>query len=328
MKKISSAFFALAIALGMSSCVSYQKYEDTLAERDKLQANYQDLETQLASSAESNRGLREENQSLSKRLAEAEQDLRTSRDRYSRLEKSNEDLMKRYDRMLEQNQQMLESSSDERKQLMAQLTLKEQELNRREQQLRQLEQAIEEKEADVEALRQGLVEREARVNELEEAIAAKEAKLNTLRERINQALLGFSDADLSVREENGKVYVSLSQNLLFRSGSKTINTEGKDAIRKVAAVLKSNPDIGITVEGHTDTDGEAAFNWDLSVGRATSVVKVITDEGVDPARITAAGRGEFYPIASNDTAEGKAKNRRTEIILTPKLDALYQLIEE
>jgi len=318
----------LALALSMSSCVSYQKYEDALADRDKLQANYNDLETQLETAQGQNKILREQKEDLEKDLANTREDLRTLQNRYEQLDKANQDLLKRYDRMLEQNEKMLESSSDERQKLMAQLTLKEQELDRRERQLQQLESEIEQRETETEALRKSLVEREARVNELESAIAEKEQKLNALRERINQALLGFSDADLTVREQNGKVYVSLSQNLLFPSGSKTINSAGKDAIQKVAEVLKNNPDIAITVEGHTDTDGDAAFNWDLSVGRATSVVKVLTANGVDPERITAAGRGEFYPVASNDTAKGKAQNRRTEIILTPKLEALYELIGE
>lgn len=317
-----------ALALSLSSCVSYQKYEDALADRDQLQANYNDLETQLESAQAQNKTLREQKEGLEKDLANTREDLRTLQNRYNQLDKANQDLLSRYDRMLEQNEKMLESSSDERQKLMAQLTLKEQELDRRERQLQQLESEIEQRETETEALRNSLVEREARVNELESAIAEKEEKLKALRERINQALLGFSDTDLTVREQNGKVYVSLSQNLLFPSGSKTINSAGKDAIQKVAEVLKNNPDIAITVEGHTDTDGDAAFNWDLSVGRATSVVKVLTANGVDPQRITAAGRGEFYPVASNDTAKGKAQNRRTEIILTPKLEALYELIGE
>ncbi len=318
----------LALVLSLSSCVSYQKYEDALADRDKLQANYNDLETQLETAQAQTKMLREQKEDLEKDLANTREDLRTLQNRYEQLDKANQDLLKRYDRMLEQNEKMLESSSDERQKLMAQLTLKEQELDRRERQLQQLESEIEQRETETEALRKSLVERGARVNELESAIAEKEEKLSALRERINQALLGFSDADLTVREQNGKVYVSLSQNLLFPSGSKTINSAGKDAIQKVAEVLKNNPDIAITVEGHTDTDGDAAFNWDLSVGRSTSVVKVLTANGVDPQRITAAGRGEFYPVASNDTAKGKAQNRRTEIILTPKLEALYELIGE
>lgn len=162
---------------------------------------------------------------------------------------------------------------------------------------------------------------------MEKAIADKEARLRTIRDRFNQALLGFSEADLAC-EKNGKVYVSLSQNLLFASGSKTINNQGKQAIAQLATVLKANKDINITVEGHTDTDGEAAFNWDLSVGRATTVVKELAINGVAAERIIAAGRGEFYPIATNDTAAGKAQNRRTEIILTPKLEGLYELIGE
>jgi chemotaxis protein MotB len=113
---------------------------------------------------------------------------------------------------------------------------------------------------------------------------------------------------------------------LFASGSKTINTQGRQAIKQLAGVLNVNPDINITVEGHTDTDGEAAFNWDLSVGRATTIVKELTTNGVAPERVIAAGRGEYFPVAPNTTAQGKAQNRRTEIILTPKLDVLYDLL--
>ncbi len=328
MQTFKPFYLILPLFMLLTSCVSYQKYEDLQADRDRLQSNYDDISERLENARAEYQALQDEQESLQKELQETRKDLQVARERYEQLNSANEDLLARYDRMLEQNQQMLESSSDERSKLLAELSRKQQELDRRERELQRLEQQVEQREEDAEQLRADLKEREQRVNELEAAIAEKEARLASLKNTINQALLGFSDTDLSVREENGKVYVSLSQNLLFPSGSKSINAEGRKAIGKVAEVLKANPDIAITVEGHTDTDGDAAFNWDLSVGRATSVVKVLTANGVDPTRITAAGRGEFYPVASNDTAAGKAKNRRTEIILTPKLDLLYQIIEE
>ncbi|MBK7870628.1 MAG: OmpA family protein [Saprospiraceae bacterium] len=151
--------------------------------------------------------------------------------------------------------------------------------------------------------------------------------IQNLRTTVSGALTGFSDTDLTVEEKNGRLYVSLSQELLFRSGSDNVESKGRQALKQLADVLKKNPEIDITVEGHTDDVGNAASNWDLSVMRATSVVKVLTTYGIEPERVTASGRGLYAPIASNATATGKAQNRRTEIILSPKLDQLYQLLD-
>ena len=309
-----------------TSCVSYRKYEDAIAARDQYQSQLKRQTSELEQANQLLKKLQEDYSKQSEKLTEVHSDLRTARERYDLLDRTNRDLLERYDRMLKQNEQLLQTSSDEKQQLLAELTAKQIELDRKERALKALEAEIAQRESDVTNLQASLHEREQKVNALESAIADKEAMLSGLKEKINNALLGFSDTDLSVREENGKVYVSLSQNLLFSSGSKSINAAGKEAITKLAQVLKVNPDIDITVEGHTDTDGETSFNWDLSVGRATSVVKELTKNGVNPKRITAAGRGEFYPIASNSSSSGKAQNRRTEIILTPKLDALYNLL--
>jgi chemotaxis protein MotB len=319
MKTIPISFAILLFAGLLSSCVSQRKYQDLETNRDRLQKEYNSTRGLLETAQNDNRNLRADKQSLEKQLKEVQADLETANVRYTQLDRTNRDLLERYDRMLEQNRQLLEASTGERKELLAQLSAKQQELDKREWELRQ-------RENDMETLRSSLQERELRVQELESAIAEKDAKLAALRDKINQALLGFSDADLTVREQNGKVYVSLSQNLLFRSGSKTINAAGKEAIGRLAQVLNANPDISITVEGHTDTDGTADLNWDLSVGRATSVVKELTRSGLDPKRIIASGRGEFFPVATNTNEQGKAQNRRTEIILTPKLDALFDLI--
>lgn len=323
--KLSLLFFLL-LSLGLGSCVSYRKFEDMEAWKNRVQEQYETAAQELERCEALASQLREQLTDKEKEIQNLREQNETLRQQYNDLDRSNRDLLDRYDRILAQNQRMLENASGEKAELTAQLNLKEQELNRRERELQNLQTQLNQQERQQTVLQQELAEREARVAELEAAIAEKEARLTAIRERVNQALRGFSEADLSVREQNGKVYVSLSQNLLFASGSKTINSQGKQAIAQLADVLVNNPDINITVEGHTDSDGDAAFNWDLSVGRATTVVKELTGNGVDPKRIIASGRGEFFPVAGNDTSAGKARNRRTEIILTPRLDVLYDLI--
>jgi chemotaxis protein MotB len=307
-------FLNMLLLVFLTSCVSQQKYTDLESAKNRLSQRLGETETDLESYRNQSAKLQNELTAEQAQRQQVAADLERSRQRYAELDATNRDLLARYDRILEQNRTTLAAAGDENATLTARLNEKELQLDQRQRELQ--------------GLQQELVAREARVAELEKAIADKEARIRTIRERVNQALLGFSEADLTVREQNGKVYVSLSQNLLFASGSKTINAQGKQAIAQLATVLKANKDINITVEGHTDTDGEAAFNWDLSVGRATTVVKELTTNGVAAERIIAAGRGQFYPIAANSTAAGKAQNRRTEIILTPKLEGLFELIGE
>jgi chemotaxis protein MotB len=153
-----------------------------------------------------------------------------------------------------------------------------------------------------------------------------------LRKKMSDALVGFSSNELSVLTKNGKVYVSLQENLLFPSGSAVVNPKGKEALGKLAQVLNTNPDISIMIEGHTDSipiKGRYEDNWALSVARATAIVRILTNNyKVDPARISASGRSKYEPVDSNTTSEGRARNRRTEIILAPKLDELMRLLEQ
>ena len=176
-----------------------------------------------------------------------------------------------------------------------------------------------------------LVEREKALKEMKSIISRQDSITKRLNDVLRNALLGFKSDELSVEIKNGKVYVSLSDKLLFKSGSASVEEKGKQAIKLLADVLQKNPDIDILIEGHTDNDPikTAVYkdNWDLSVGRATTIVRILTDEyKILPTRMTASGKGEFSPKASNETAEGKAKNRRTEIILSPKLDEIMQLL--
>jgi len=177
-----------------------------------------------------------------------------------------------------------------------------------------------------------LKKREARLKEVEDILRKRDEATNALKDKLQKALLGFQQSGLTVDIRNGKVYVSLTDKLLFPSGSIIIDDKGKAALKQLAAVLNKEPDINMAVEGHTDDKkvknlGQIKDNWDLSVLRATSVTRYLTEtEGVDPHRLTATGKSEFQPIDANATDEARSKNRRIEIVLTPKLDELYNLI--
>lgn len=178
---------------------------------------------------------------------------------------------------------------------------------------------------------QRLAAQQQKLQELQELIGRQREKTEALRKKMSEALGNFSTDELSVFTKNGKVYVSVSEKLLFPSGSANVNAEGKEALAQVAKALKENPEINVNVEGHTDTVPiKIRFpdNWALSVARSTAIVRILTDDyGVAPTRFTASGRSQYEPVAANETAEGRAKNRRTEIILAPRLDELMQLIE-
>ncbi len=176
-----------------------------------------------------------------------------------------------------------------------------------------------------------MAEQQERLRQLQELIDKQKAQTELLRQKMANALGNFSPDQLSVFTKNGKVYVSLSEKLLFPSGSAVVNAEGKEALQQVAQALNENTDININIEGHTDSVPirlRFEDNWALSVARSTAIVRLLTHSyNIDPTRITASGRSQYEPIADNATAEGRSRNRRTEIILAPKLDQLMELIE-
>lgn len=178
-----------------------------------------------------------------------------------------------------------------------------------------------------------LAQREARLRQLESILKRQDSLLQLLNNSVKNALLGFSPDELQVEMKDGKVYVSLSDKLLFKSGDANVEAKGKEALKKLAEVLNKNQDVSIAIEGHTDNvpirTALYKDNWDLSAARATNVVRLLTNEfDMDAHRLTASGKGEFFPVANNTTPEGKAKNRRTEIVLSPKLEELMKLIAD
>lgn len=315
------------LALFLSSCVSSKIHKD-------LQAKYKDLQ-------QTNTGLRSERDSLSARLDEALQrnkDLKLAMaDLQSKNEKKEEELSKMMDKyrslnrsyegLLQNNNELLSSSQKENEKLTKRLAKLQRKLGEKEDSLRREQQ-------ELATLRTQLEDREKRVNELEQLIAQKDSTVNAVRAKLKDALLNFDGKGLTVQIKDGKVYVSLENSLLFSSGSWEVEQEGENALDKLAQVLAENPDLNVMVEGHTDSDAYyggkvVQDNWDLSVMRATSVVKILTQNpDVEKSQIIAAGRSEYLPVASNDSSEGKAQNRRIEIIITPDLSELSDLLSQ
>ncbi len=197
-------------------------------------------------------------------------------------------------------------------------------LDKKQKELADKENELKEREKSLQSL-------SARLRDMENIVRRQDSVMSRLTNTVKDALLGFNADELTVNMRDGKVYVSMSDKLLFKSGSIEVESKGKTALEKLAGVLNKNSDVAIAIEGHTDNvpikTNLYADNWDLSAARATNVVRLLTASyKMDPKRLTASGKGEFFPIADNSTTEGKAKNRRTEIVLSPKLDELMKVI--
>jgi chemotaxis protein MotB len=318
-KKVALA----AVVLGLTtSCVSKKIYQD-------LESKYADLKKERNNLADENEEL-----SKSKNQLELDRDnlqseldkVKAERDKlasdYAASSKNLNNLKSSYAALEKNSSDALESNMRKNRELLAELEAKQKALTAEQERLNKLK-------ADLEAS-------SSRLSELEQKIAEKEATMNRLKETLSKALNAFEGKGLTVEKRNGKVYVSMENKLLFESGSWTVGTEGKKAVKTLGDVLAQNPDIAVLIEGHTDNDkivgsigGGVESNWDLSTKRATAIVNILGEnKGIDRKNLTAAGRGEYAPLMSNDTAEGKAKNRRIEIILAPKLDEISDLVNE
>ena len=292
MKKFLFATVLLSVLFSMSSCVSKKKFDTLQTEFDRINRRYNDLNILSKEIDAQRKALEKEKAELDQRIAE-----------------------------LKELQEKLKSEhSIETGGLQSQLQKERDELARKQNELAKLQQEFN--------------ENNKRLLDLQQMLANKEEAVRALRKKVADALLGFEGKGLTVTQKNGKVYVSLEEQLLFKSGDWNIESRGLQAIKELAAVLATNPDINVMVEGHTDNvpyggrGGILLDNWDLSVKRATTVARALLDKtGVNPRQLTAAGRSEYLPIDEENTAEARSKNRRTEIILTPKLDELLEILE-
>lgn len=240
--------------------------------------------------------------------------------------------MRRIKNLLEQLAKQQKGSARETKVLLDQIHKTQDNLNLREDEVMKLEQDLKRRIKKMDALQSELGRRDKRLLELEKVLAKKDEAVLALKNKVMNALTGFDKKGLSISNRNGKVYVSMDEKLLFKSGSYTVDVRGAQALKQLAQVLSANKDINIVIEGHTDNvpykgSGDLKDNWDLSVKRATSIVRILSlNKGINPQRMTVAGRSKYLPIDSNTTVSGRSKNRRTEIILTPKLDELFQIL--
>ncbi|MDQ2792666.1 MAG: OmpA family protein [Bacteroidota bacterium] len=249
------------------------------------------------------------------------------------LQQQNADLTKSRDQLTLEKTALAAAKARNEEDLRGSLLSKNQQVNQLNQNLGDAETDIRNKNADLQSKDADLQSKNARIADLQNALAQKDAATKALRQRVSDALLGFNAQDLQVSVKNGKVYVSLSEQLLFKSGSTKVDPKGQDALGKLAVALKDNKDVNVLVEGHTDnvpikgqTASGAKDNWDLSVMRATEITRLLTTAGMDPAQVTPSGRSMYMPLVANDTPANKALNRRTDIILTPKLDELFSIL--
>ncbi|MFO7851289.1 MAG: OmpA family protein [Bacteroidota bacterium] len=324
----------LSVFLTIVSCVPGGRYRTLhdksvqyMNERDNLKTENLDLSmrnremaAQLESLKEDLEGMEDEREELQAEVDRARAQYSDINNRYTELQKAQEDLIR--------------GNVAETRRLLRELQEAQENLQNKENLMKQLEMNMEAKRASLDELSYELEQRNARLTELEQILEEQTRIVKDLKTKVSDALYGFEGEGLTVSMKNGKVYVSLEEKLLFRTGSYNIDANGRNALRKLATVLKNNPDIQITIEGHTDdvpyisSGGPIQDNWDLSVKRATTVVRTLLDgSGINPARLTAAGRGEHLPVDDNKTAEARRRNRRTEIILTPDLSELYRVIE-
>jgi chemotaxis protein MotB len=242
-------------------------------------------------------------------------------------------LNERYKELQDTYQAFVNGSDTETRKLMGDLEDTQKDLYRREDQLNQMKLQLEQERDELSALKSELQKQSARLFELQTMLEEKDNEAEALKQKLSSALMGFENQGLTITKKNGKVYVSLDEKLLFGSGSTQVDSRGIEALKKLARVLEQNRKINIMIEGHTDdvpliAGSKFQDNWDLSVQRATAIIRILLDgSNIDPKRLTAAGRGEFMPVDPGTTPEARQKNRRTEIILTPDLDEIYELLE-
>jgi len=321
MKNLFSLLPFFIVLLLLSACVPAKKYKDLL-EREKV------CSEELAKFKKSSGEYESLSKDLQTKFANASRDLSKLIQDTTALGSNYRLLLRDYN-IIDGEYKSLQKSFDKLKNLSAketaelqnQLEAKNNELQIKEDALLKLDQELKEKQ-------RLLIEREKRVNELEEAIRKKEAAVQLLKAKVANALRGFENQGLSVVQKNGKIYVSLEAKLLFKSGSTFVEEEGVRALVELGKALESEKDLEIIVEGHTDTDKlnsstSPKNNWELSVLRATSVVQILlNNSSMTPSQIMAGGRGEFLPIDESD----KAKNRRIEVIISPNLNELFEII--
>ncbi|REJ83001.1 MAG: flagellar motor protein MotB [Bacteroidetes bacterium] len=334
-QKLSISAILLSILL-LNACVPARQFEDLQKKEKSCQEQNKLLRSDNEQLNIRNTELASQVEELRKNVTELSRDTSEQGRSYRRLNDLYGELTKSYDKLLANNEKLLAGNTEETRRLISQLSQIREELQAKEDKIKKDSLALHDRESRVNELQSSLKEKEQKVKELQDILNKGDSTVNALRKVVSDALLGFQGNGLSVNVKDGRVYVSMEERLLFASGSTVIEKKGEEALRELGRVLEKNKEINILVEGHTDNvpisgtlSSGAKDNWELSVLRATSVVKIILNSGsIDPTRLTATGRGQFMPVDPANTADARRKNRRTEIILSPKLDELMKTLEQ
>ena len=313
--------FLLLVSVSMlSSCVSKKIYTDLETKYADLKMEHRELSDQFTALETEKNRLQNELSKLQKNYDETLARRDQLQNDYQAAKANLENLKASYDALEENSSAAIADNMQKNRELLAQLEAKE--------------QALAAENSRLETLKRELEARSNRVAELENVIATKDAAMTQLKEAISKALTNFEGKGLTVEQRDGKVYVSMENKLLFESGSWYVGANGKKAVQQLGQVLAENPEIAILIEGHTDNvpykgNDQLSGNWDLSTKRATAIVNILRENSdINPENLTAAGRGEYAPVATNDTPKGRAKNRRIEVILTPKLDEISKILND
>jgi len=312
---IKNITYLALVAVFLASCVSSKKYKELETLHYNLKDENRELSGVLQEAEDNLARLEGQLEDLNRQLVMLKVDTAKMTNQIWQLTREKEDALR-----------LIADRDEETRQILSRYQMTQGQLQAR-------EDEIIAKEENLRLLMLEFEDKEARVMELEAILGRQEEIVNNLRQSVSNALLGFENNGLTIEVKNGKVYVSLEESLLFASGSTTVDRRGETALKELARVLESNPEINVMIEGHTDDvplrPGSAIRdNWDLSVLRATAIVRILkSSANIDPQRFVVAGRGEHLPVDPENTPEARRKNRRTEIILTPKLDELFKIIE-
>tara|TARA_B100001029_G_C15020795_1_gene430414 strand:- start:198 stop:1196 length:999 start_codon:yes stop_codon:yes gene_type:complete len=326
--------YLLLCLISFSSCVTPKVYNALFDENEAIKLALQNQEKESIRMQSQIEELEGEISSLRTKIQNLKNDSILNGGSLTALQNKYESLEESYDLLTSKNSRQMAEKAKETKKLLENLEQAQSELFSKEDELTKLSYSLQTKEEELKLAQEKLDARSMRVAELESIINKKDSIVTALKRSISKALIGLEGEGLTIVQKNGKVYVSLEEDLLFASGKYEVNNTGFSALSKLSSVLASQQDLEILVEGHTDSiplsgKGLIKDNWDLSVMRATNVVKVLTEnKELNPLQLTAAGRAEFVPIASNSTISGRSANRRIEMILSPNLDDLFKLLEE
>ena len=321
---------ALIVAIGFVGCVPQRKFAEMKTAKDESEVENKELQKQLDNVIASTKEQGATIETLKKSVNKLNEDTTLYGKEYRRIRVMYDKVNELNNELLAKNEKLLNNSREENIKLLRDLERAKEALQVKEDSLYKLEKSVKEKQLALAQAQKDLFDREVKIHELDSLLQAQRSASELLKAKLESALLNYKNKGISVREENGKVYVSMEAQLLFPSGKTEINPDGKSAIIQLAQIIQDEKDVNIIVEGHTDTDKISSGgsiprdNWELSVLRSTEVIKLITaNSSIDPSQLSASGRSEYHPLDIDD----KARNRRIEIILEPNLKELYKIIE-